>query len=119
MEAAHDDAIVGLVEQGQGEALIAARVGERIEADERLSGEVVARGALEDRQPVREIVQVAPDLMNGFEMLTQDGLEVTILDTPGEPVDPPLEAGHLERLQQVHGDQGQSRQHERDGSQIV
>jgi hypothetical protein len=119
MEAAHDDTVVGLVEQGPRKALITARVGEGVEADERLPREVVARGNLEDCQPFRELVQVAPNLMNGFEMLSQDGLEVTVLNAPSELFDPPPELVHLERLQHIQRDEAQSRQHEHDGSQVV
>jgi hypothetical protein len=83
METADDNAVIGFIEQRQGEALIAARIREWIEADKTLFGEKVARGTFHERHPCREFVQITTDLMNGLEVLPKDRLKVPALDATG------------------------------------
>jgi len=76
VEAADDDTVVGLVQQGQGEALVPAGVRKWVEANEPLPREEVASSALHDCHPSGEFVQIAPDLVDRLEVLSEDGLKV-------------------------------------------
>jgi hypothetical protein len=95
MEAAHDVTVIRLVEQGQGETLVAARVWKRIEAHEPLPSEVVTRGTLENRHSRSQLIEVAADLMHSLEMLAQDRLQVTALNAPSQVIDSLPELAHL------------------------
>src|SRR4029077_9329313 len=68
MQAAHDEPVAREVGQGQGEALIAAGVLERVEADEPDSLDGAPTIRLEDRRPRGQLVELARDRVDLVEV---------------------------------------------------
>jgi hypothetical protein len=119
MEAADDEAVVGLVQHGQCEALVSARIGEGVEPNHALLGEVMARRTLHDRHPGRQLVQIARDLVNGLQVVTQDLLQIAALDAARDLVDALAQPADLERLHHDHQEQAQAGYHQHDGRPVA
>jgi len=121
VEAAHHEAVAVGIQEGQGEALVAPRVLERVEPDEADAGEGKPQVALQDGRPRLDGIEVADDLVDAREVGLEDRLEAALVAAPGEggeaalePADP---AGLDDRQdeQQENGD----RQAADDRSQVV
>jgi hypothetical protein len=119
VKAADDDAVVGFVQKGQGETLVATRVRERVETDQAHLGEVMSRAALDNGHPGREFIEVRTYLVNRLEVLPKDRLKVAALNAASKKINPMPQAADLRCQQDHHSDQTQSRQHKDDGSQVV
>jgi hypothetical protein len=72
------------VEEGEGEALVAAGVLERVEPDEPDAGERQLQVALEDRGPGLDGVDVPDDLVDAGQVGLEDGLEASLVAAAGE-----------------------------------
>ena len=84
MEAAHDEAVPVDVEEGEGEALVAAGVLERVEPDEPDPREGQLQVALEDGGPSLDGVDVADDLVDAGQVGFEDRLQAPLVAAPGE-----------------------------------
>jgi len=95
VEAADDEPVAGDIGQRKGEALVAARVLERVEPDEpdALDGSTAVR--LEDRRARRQLVELATDRKDLVEVRIKDGVEALALLAPGQDRQPPPDAPHL------------------------
>ena len=121
MEAADDEAVIVRVEEGQGEALVAAGVLERVEADEAdpLDGETGV--AFEAGRPDPQGVDAGGDALDRVEMLAKDGLEVATVRAsrePGEPAFEPAQASN-QPGEADEGDDEPDREAGDDGGQVV
>ncbi len=92
MQAGEDDAVLLGVEQGQGEALVAAGVLEWIEPDEADPLECPPPLDLEAVGPSAEFEQVGLDRDNPAEVGFEDPLEALAVLAPGHPVEPGAES---------------------------
>jgi hypothetical protein len=121
VEAAHDEAVPVDVEEGEGEALVAAGVLERVEPDEPDAGERQLQVALEDRGPGLDGVDVPDDLVDAGQVGLEDGLEASLVAPAGERRKPGPQATDPASL-----DDGEDQEEERrdreagdDRSQVV
>jgi hypothetical protein len=121
VEAAHDEAIAVDVEEGEREALVAAGVLERVEADEPDPREGQLQVALEDGGPGLDGVDVADDLVDAGQMGLEDRLQAPLVAASGEGGQPSPEATDAARLDDGEDEQEEDRERERgdDGSQVV
>ncbi len=92
VEAADDEAVVVGIEEGEGEALVAARLLERVVADEPGPLERSPTRRLEARRPGHEVVDMDADRDDPLEVGVQDGFEAPPALAPSQVVDPTLEA---------------------------
>jgi hypothetical protein len=109
------------VEEGEGEALVAAGVLERVEPDEPDAGERELQIALEDRGPGLDGVDVPDDLVDAGQVGLEDGLEASLVAAAGEGRKPGPQATDPASL-----DDGEDQEEERrdreagdDRSQVV
>jgi hypothetical protein len=86
VEAADDEAVAGGVREGEGEALVAAGVLERIEPNEPNPLDRSAAVGLQDRRPSRQHIELGRDRVDLVEVGVEDGLEAAALRTAGDPV---------------------------------
>ncbi len=88
MEARQDPAVAPRIEQGQGEALVAAGLLERVEADQPDALEGPLLGTLEDGRPRGDLVKLARDREDLVEMRVEDGFEVVTAGATGQTGQP-------------------------------
>ena len=110
MQAADHEAFLGFVQQGQREALVATRVGERIEADQAQTREVVSCRALEHGGPGGQFVEIATDLMDRLQVGVEDRLEALAIGAARQQVQSLPEPADLHRLKDQHQHQTQAHQ---------
>ena len=79
MEAADDEAVTAGVREGEGEALVAAGVLERIESNQPNPLDRSAAVGLEDRGPSRQHIELGRDRVDLVEVGVEDGLEAAAL----------------------------------------
>jgi hypothetical protein len=100
MEAADDKAVQMPVEQCEREALVAARVFERVESDQADLGEVAAGGSLERSRADAQGVEIASNSEDGLQMSVQYRFQALPLDASGQAVDPRSQPGQSPCLDQ-------------------
>jgi len=86
VEAADDEAVTAGVREGEGEALVAAGVLERVESNEADPLDRSAAVGLEDCGPSRQHIALGRDRINLVEVSVEDGFEAAALRTAGDPV---------------------------------
>ena len=91
VQARQDPAVAVRVEQGQGEALVAAGLLERVVADEPDALERLPLGGLEDGRPGDDLVELAGDRVDLVEVGVEDGLEARALGAAGQAGQPGVE----------------------------
>ena len=107
MEAAQHEAVAGHVGQGQGEALVAARVLEGVVPDEADPLDRPPADGLEDGRAGRQLVELAADGVDLVEMGLEDGAEILAVGSADQPVEPPPQTPDLAQL-----DEGQDQENE-------
>ena len=98
VEAADHEAVAVAVGERQGEALVAARLLERIEPYETNPLNRPTRIRLEDRRARRQLVQLAGDRQDLVEVSVEDCLEAAALRAPRDTVEPAPQARLATRL---------------------
>jgi hypothetical protein len=114
VEAAHDEAGAGGVGQGQGEALVAAGVLERVEPDEPDPLDRPATGRLQDRGARRQLVELARDRVDLVEVGVEDRAQALAVRAPGQSVEPAAEAAEAARLDDREDEEQEDREPEPD-----
>jgi hypothetical protein len=99
VKAADDETGSPCVRQCEREALVAARVLERIESDQPHALNRSTADRLLDRGPSGQLVELADDRVQLVEMRVQDGIEVPALGAPGQRIEPAAEAPKLSQLE--------------------
>jgi len=84
VQAREHPAVTDRIQQGERKTLVAAGLLERVVADEPDALERLALGALEDRRPGRQLVELARDVVDLVEVSVEDGLEARALGSTGE-----------------------------------
>lgn len=93
MEAAHDEAVALRVDERQREALVAARVLERVVADQPDAREGALRIALEDRRSGGDLLDVANDLVDPTQVRFEDAFEAPLVAAARQPIEPARQLG--------------------------
>jgi hypothetical protein len=75
VEAADDEAVPACVEEREREALVTARLLERVEPDEPDPLQRAARAALEDGRPGGQLVELTGDVVDLLEVGVEDRLD--------------------------------------------
>ena len=112
MKAAHDEAVATEVSQGQGKALIAAGVLERIEPDEADSLDRSPAVRLDDCGSVGQLVELAGDRVDLVEVSVEDRLKAATIYVAGDPVEARTQAA-----EPAHLDEDGEKEHEDDDRQ--
>ena len=112
MQAREDPPVAGRIEQREREALVAARLLERVVADEADPLEGTPLGALEDRHPSRQLVELTRDVVDLVEVGIEHGLEISTVRPAGQTSQPGVDPARPPR-DQDDGDQ----EHENDDDQ--
>jgi len=107
VEAADDEPIAVAVEDREGEALVAARVLERVEADDPDSAEGAPQVSLDDRRPGSQVVDFLDGRADALKVGPEDGLEARRVRAAGQGVESPAEAAQSERQPDVEQEQCQ------------
>jgi hypothetical protein len=112
MEAADDEPVTSEIGHGQREALVTARVLERVEPDETDPLDRPAPVRLQDRGFRRQLIELAGDRVDLVEMGIEDGLEAAPVRIASDPVEAATEPAQAASL-------GEDRQeeHEKDDHQ--
>ena len=114
VEAAHDEAVSGRIGQGQGEALVATGVLERIEPDEPDPLDRPATRRLQDGRAGRQLVQLAADRKDLVEVRVEDGIEAPAIRAAGQPIESSSQSPDLTHLAQDQGQQDEDGEAEAD-----
>jgi len=92
------------IEQGEREALVAARFLERVEPNESDPLERAPLRALENRLTGDDLVELAGDTLDALEVRTEDGLETSAVAAPRQRREPSVEPSSPSR-EHEHGDE--------------
>jgi hypothetical protein len=87
MEAADDEAVALPIEDRQGEALVAARLFERVVPNDADPPERLAQVALEDRRPGGQPIDVGDDGSDPLEVRAEHGFEALRVAAAGDRVE--------------------------------
>jgi hypothetical protein len=110
MEAAQHEAVAGDVGHGQGKALVAAGVLERVVPDQADPLDRPPTGCLEDGGTGRQLVELAADGEDLVEVGLEDGAEILAVGPADQSVEPPSEAPDLALLDESQEEQAEDRQ---------
>ena len=91
MEARQDEPVATAIDDGEREALVAARLLERVVPDDPDPAERLPDVPFEDRCPGLDLVDIGDDLPDPVEVGRQDGLEARVVTPAGEPLEAPAE----------------------------